>query len=433
MHCMLMSLNSTTAFAIASVLFAMPALAQSEHDREPISYSSSSPTDRINQLADAVRDGTAELRWEQRHGWLKPILEQLDVPQSSQTLVFSKTSMQFRRIHPRDPRAIYFGDDVYVGWVPGGDVLELGAVDNKLGAVFYSVSQKESDRPVFQRDRGECLACHENRRTQSVPGFLVRSVFPLADGQPEFRLGTRTTDHTTPFSDRFGGWYVTGSHGAMRHRGNAFVSVPGDDESLDVEAGANLKVLPRKVRSEQYPEQGSDLVALLVLEHQSQLHNLVTKAGYVCRQAMHQQREMNRILERPEDYRSESTERRIHAVAEKLVRYLFFCGEFPFTSPVCGTSDFAREFEAKGVRDSQGRSLRELDLRTRLLRYPCSHLVYADSFLALPEPVLTRVRSRMLEVLKGDDQSDDFAHLSVQDRKNILEILTETHSLFERG
>ena len=291
--------------------------AQSEHEREPINYSASSPTDRVSQMASAIKKGTTVLDWDEDHGWLKSILENLDIPTSSQTLVFSKTSMQFRRINPQNPRAIYFSDDIYVGWVNGGDVLELGAVDQKLGAVFYSVSQEKSQRPVIKRDNGECLACHENRRTQDVPGFLVRSVFPQADGQPAFQLGTLTSDPTTPFHDRFGGWYVTGTHGQMRHRGNAIVKDVSSKNPLDKESGSNLTELPQRVRIENYLEPHSDLVALLILEHQSQMHNLVTNAGYSCRRALFQQEQMNVVLERPKDYRSESTVRRIEAAAEK--------------------------------------------------------------------------------------------------------------------
>jgi len=420
-----------TATAFASCFISI-AYAQSEHDRKPIEYSTSTPTDRVALLAKAVDNGEVNLEWDEDHGWLKSVLENLKVPTSSQTLVFSKTSLQFRQINPRKPRAVYFSDDVYVGWVNGGDELEIGAVDSKLGAVFYTVAQKKSERPRFYRDRGECLACHDNGRTENVPGFLVRSVFPQASGQPAFRLGTTTTDHTTPMKDRFGGWYVTGSHGAMRHRGNVFVKAAETNDPIDREAGANLSELPTRVRSDQYLESSSDIIGLMLLEHQTQMHNLVTRAGYTCRKAMFQQSEMNRILRRGAEYHSESTTRRINSAAEQLVRYLFFSEEFELTSPIEQETKFAKQFVSSEVRDSKGRSLRDLDLKKRLLRYPCSYLVYTDSFLGLPKPVLDRVEARMLEVLTGEDESEEFSHLSADDRANILEILTETHPLFSK-
>ena len=406
------------------------ASAQADFKDAPIHYSSSVPTDQVNELASATKSGDVSLTWNDRHGWLPSILRQLDVPSSSQTLVFSKTSMQFRRISPSRPRAIYFNDEIYVGWVNGGDVLEIGAVDPKLGAVFYSVEQKRGERPEFKRDRGECMACHASGRTQKVPGFLVRSVHPLPSGQPEYRFGTSTVDHTTPLEERFGGWYVTGSHGEMRHRGNTFVTGDNETEPINCDLGANAAKLPRRVQTDDYLEPTSDIVALMLLEHQSQMHNFVTKAGYTCRVAMAQQEQMNAILERDRDYRSESTIRRIHRAAEELVEYLFFSREFRLTSPVAGNSKFAAEFSAKGKRDQSGRSLRDLDLRNRLLRYPCSYLVYSKSFLALPQPVLDRVKHRMLEVLDGADKSEAFSHLSVGDRRCILDILRDTHPLF---
>lgn len=420
-----------TLFAICLATFSHPALAQFDFDREPIHYSESTPTDQVSLLVSKIEKGDVTPTWKAKHGWLPWILEELNVPTSSQTLVYSKTSMQFRRINPSRPRAVYFNDNVYVGWVNGGDVLELGVVDSKLGAVFYSVDQKKAERPTFRRDRGECLACHANGRTQDIPGFLVRSVYPQKDGQPDFRLGSLATNQTTPLKDRFGGWYVTGLHGDMRHRGNVFVNGEDSFDPIDRKAGANLDELPSLVRKADYLEPTSDIVALMLLEHQTQMHNYVTKAGYTCRMALAQQSQMNRILDRPADYRSESTVRRIKNASEKLVQYLLFVDEFRMTSPIKGNSRFSEEFAREGIRDAKGRSLRDLDLKTRLLRYPCSYLVYSDSFLSLPAQIRNQVTQRMRDVLTGSDQSKEFAHLSANDRRNILEILTETHPLFK--
>ncbi|MEM7316711.1 MAG: hypothetical protein AAF497_26555, partial [Planctomycetota bacterium] len=346
-------------------------------------------------------------------------------------LVFSKTSMQFRKISPRNPRAIYFNDNVYVGTVPGGEFIELASVDPKLGAVFYSLDQSDTGAPVFKRDQGECLACHSNGRTKDVPGFVVRSLYTKPDGQPDFRLGSLTTDHTTPFKNRFGGWYVTGSQGVMRHRGNALISQNEESrDPIDRERGANLKHLPPRVSPDKYLEPTSDLVALMLLEHQTQFHNLVTKAGYDCRIAIYQQSQMNKILERSPDYRSESTSRRINKAAEKLLESLLFSNEFPLQSPIAGSKKFRTEFAANSRKDTKGRSLRDLDLQTRLLRYPCSYLIYTQSFQELPKDILDRIRQRMMEVLSGEDQSAAFAHLSSEYRKSFVEILSATHPLF---
>ncbi len=406
--------------------------AQYDFDAAPIHYHTAPTTDPIAALSEQLETGEKTLEWDNRHGWLPALLEVLEVPRTSQTLVFSKTSQQHHRINLSRPRALYFNDDIYIGWVRNGDFVEVAAVDPRQGAVFYTVDQHNSEQPVITRDAGQCLSCHANANTGKVPGFVVRSVFPKPDGHPDYRLGTSVTDHTRPFAERYGGWYVTGEHGDMRHRGNVTIS-GGDDEPLDLEAGANLAELPERVKPENYLEPTSDIVALMLLEHQTQMHNLVTRASYAARQAQHYQDEMNRILERDADYQSESTVRRIRSAAEALVRYLLFSDEFELTSPVTGSPGFAEAFMSRGVRDSQGRSLRDLDLHNRLLRYPCSYLIYSESFNSLPPTVLDIVKSRMTEILTGKDNSDDYAHLTPEDRRNIFEILAETHPLFTDG
>lgn len=410
---------------LLSLLTCHPLRAQLEFEREPISYETTPPQDRLTRLQEQLDAGRASLSWHDRHGWLPSLLEHLEVRRSSQVLVFSKTSLQLSRITPRRPRAIYFSDDTYVGWVQNGDVVELSSIDPRQGAIFYTLSQKPSDRPRLTRDRGQCLICHASSRTQGVPGHLVRSVFPAMDGQPHFGLGTFTTDHTTPFENRFGGWYVTGTHGAMRHMGNV---VARDDsrDPLDREAGANVTSLSGIVNTAPYLEPGSDLVALMVLEHQTLMHNVLTLASYETRMALHYDSVMNKALDRPADHRSESTERRIRSVAEKLLKAALFCGEFTLESPIQGTSVFAREFQESGLRDSQGRSLRDFDLTRRLFKYPCSFLIDSEAWSQLPPAVGGLVETRLQAILSGEDQSPEFSHLSREDRTAIREILADT-------
>ena len=418
---------ATLTFLLCLSAITGPATAQDDFDNEPINYRDCTPTDAVYRLAQELESGSKTLEWDEQHGWLPALLDELEVPQSSQTLVFSKTSLQIRKISASRPRALYFSDDVYLGWVQNGDFVELAAVDDTQGAMFYKMRQQEASTEIV-RDRGECLACHATRRTQSVPGFLVRSVFPAADGQPVFRLGTTTTDHSTPLKDRFGGWYVTGGHGDMRHRGNAVLEA--GEETLDVDAMANLTELPRRVNAGRYLRPSSDIVALMVLEHQSQMHNWITKASYRTRQALHQQRSMNRILERDEDYLSESTVRRINSVTEDLLRHLLFCDEAKLTSPITGDQEFAAQFVSRGPKDSDGRSLRDFDLQERMFRYPCSYLIYSPSVRELPTAVLERLHLRLTQVLNGEDASEGFRHLSPDTRSAILTILRQTHWMF---
>lgn len=401
------------------------AQAQFDFERPPIAYSATAARDRVARLAAAVESGAASLEWDPQQGWLPDLLRQLQISAESQTLVFSKTSLQIRQIGPNNPRAIFFSDDAYLGYVPGGDLIELSAVDPQLGPVFYTLEQRQLERPRIRRDESQCLTCHATSKTQGVPGYLVRSVFAGADGQPLYGLGTTTTDHTTPFADRFGGWYVTGQHGSMRHRGNTFArNLPG--EPLDVEAGANRIDVPDSAHLERYPRTSSDLVALMVLEHQSQMHNYITAAHYETRQALAYQETMNKALDRPADFQSESTVRRIDAAAERLVRCLLFAGECRLTSPISGTSQYVSEFERLGPHDGRGRSLRQFELQTRLFKYPCSYLVYSEAFEQLPPLVRRRVGLRLRELLAADQAEPGFEHLTPESRRAIREILLET-------
>ena len=196
--------------------------------------------------------------------------------------------------------------------------------------------------------------------------------------------------------------------------------------AIDRDAGANVTDLTDRVDVSPYLQPTSDIVALMVLEHQSQMHNLITLASYEARSAAHQDEIMNKALGRPADYQSESTQRRIAAAGEKLLEYMLFAEEFALTSPVAGVSQFTKEFAARGPHDSRGRSLRDFDLGQRMFQYPCSYLVYSPSFDALPPQVKAYVARRLMAVLTGQDQNETFAHLSAEDRANILQILRDT-------
>lgn len=404
---------------------------QVDFERPPIDYQNHPVRDAVYQLNQQLERGALKLQWQDDCGWLASLLTALDVPIDSQTLVFSKTSLQLHRISPAKPRALYFNDDVYVGWVQHGDVIELSAVDPEQGAVFYTVKQEQSDRPRIVRDQGQCLTCHASSKTQGVPGYLIRSVYPNAVGQPHFQLGTITTDLSTPFEKRFGGWYVTGRHGTMRHRGNV---IARDDPiaPIDPEQGANLVDLGERFDVTPYLAVTSDLVALMVLEHQSQMHNRITRASFETRIALHQQQSINEALERDPDYLSDSTVRRIESVGDELLKGLLFAEETALTDEIAGNSTFCETFSAHGPRDTKRRSLREFDLKQRLFRYPCSYLIYSEAFDQLPPKVSDYIYRKLIEVLQADKPAPPFEHLDDSTRQAIWEILLDTKPEFRR-
>jgi hypothetical protein len=232
------------------------------------------------------------------------------------------------------------------------------------------------------------------------------------------------TNHRSPFAERWGGWFVTGAHGAMRHMGNVQAADPKDAEKLDRERGANRARAPADL--ELYAAPHSDIVALMTLEHQTMMHNYLARAGMEARIALYTERALNKALGKPEDEVGESAARRIGNAAEIVARNLLFAGEAPLTAAVKGTSGFAAEFSRQGPHDLRGRSLREFDLQTRMFRYPCSYLVYSPAFAQLPAPLKDRVFARLEQALSGDDRSGAWAHLPGDVRRAVREILRET-------
>jgi hypothetical protein len=402
---------------------------QATYDAAPINYSKSKPADPVAELERRLESGRSALGFDAGHGYLKAVLKELDIPASSQSLVFSKTSFQRQWISPRSPRALYFNDDVYLGWVQGGEVLEVASQDPQLGSVFYTMSQESSKPARFLRQTDNCLQCHDsNGLTLGVPGVTVRSLYAAADGQPRYNLGGFRTTYRSPFEERWGGWYVTGTHGELRHMGNvSFPDDPNPDLSQLRDRGANLTDLGKRFEIEPYLADTSDIVALMVLEYQTAVHNLITRANHETRMAVAQSDDINRALGTPLRPLTEGSRRRVGYACEPLVEALFYCEEAPLKNPVKGNSTFAADFEKRGPFDRQGRSLRQFDLGKRMFRYPLSYLIYSKSFAGLPAEAREYIVCRLKAILSGcDTKKPEFAHLTAADRRAILEIVADT-------
>ena len=374
-------------------------------NHQAIRYDSTPSQDPIARLNDKLKSGEATLERRGPSGYLQAVLDALRVPVESQVLVFSKTSFQASRIGPKNPRAIYFGDTVSVGWVRGGEVLEFVAQDPRQGSVFYTMPQT-SDTPLFERNDA-CVSCHASEATHFVPGMFIGSVFPDVNGTTMYGPAY-TTDHRTPFEIRWGGWFVTGTHKATRHMGNAVATNSADLAAMITPESVHVTSLEGRFEPTGYLSLHSDLVALLALEHQAKMLNLFTRVGWEARIG---EKEAGRTIDQ---------------AASELVDYLLFVDEAALPGPITGTTTFAETFAASGPRDSRGRSLRELDLNTRLLRYPCSYLIYSEPFDGLPASAKSAVYARMWEILSGQERDARYAVLSASDRRAILEILTET-------
>jgi len=398
---------------------------------EPINYLTAPVDDPVARLQKRLDAGEVTLKFDADRGYLPSVLDALKIPESSQVLVFSKTSFQHTRINRTRPRALYFQDDAYVGWVRGGDVLEFSVVDPWQGAVFYLLEQEREEKPVFRRQTHECLQCHVSSRTQDVPGHFVRSVVPDRTGSPIFNAGTYVTSHESPLEHRWGGWYVTGTHGDQLHMGNVTATRTDDGRRdaparLDMKAGANVLDLSDRIDTKPYLTGHSDIVALMVMEHQTQMHNFLANASYQTRIALYQQKSMNESFGEPSGTISTGTRSRIDSAAEKVVRHMLFVDETPLTAPIAGSTSYAKEFASKGPKDAKGRSLRDFDLTRRMFKYPCSYLIYSEPFDALPDIAKDQIYKRLGEILTGRDTSKEFAHLSADDRRAILEILRDT-------
>jgi hypothetical protein len=366
--------------------------------------------DRVSNLGRRIESGDVKLDYAiDGWGYLQSLLKHLDINVDSQILVFSKTSFQLTKISPETPRALFFNDSVAVGSVQDGKVFELISSDPVQGLIYYTLDTQKTEKPRFERRFSECLNCHG-----PANGLVVSSVYPAIDGTP-FVTGTffEGIDHRTPLEDRWGGWYVSGTHGAVHHLGNAVARNPDRPFDLEQNGTQNLRSLDSKFDTSKYLVPTSDIVALMTLEHQAHMTNLITAVGQQFRRASAADT-------------LQSSKAALDRAVDQMVDYMLFVNEAPMRDPIKGVSSFAMTFPQRGPRDTHGRSLRDFDLQKRLFRYPLSYMIYSDIFEAMPAVARSRVYQRLHDVLSGMDQNPKFAHLTSADRQAIGEILHDT-------
>jgi hypothetical protein len=415
------------AVLIAGLVLAVVAAAFGKLGREPLTdldhpairYTTQKLNDPGSRLNFKLQYGEVHLKFDGPQGYLRSVLHALDVPIDSQLVVFSKTSFQAERISPDNPRSLFFNDSTIVGWVRGGPVIEVAAEDPRQGMIFYKLSQKQDEQVRLYRDPN-CLSCHIPESNLGMPGTLMRSVFPAPDGTPVTQPGSYLTDDRSPFTQRWGGWYVTGSTGSAPHMGNAVLHAGTGLQSVlpgQPQTPASLKGL---FDTSAYLCPYSDVVALMVFEHEMHMMNLFTQVGWNVRLAAYQNQT------NPSWANRRNTSRVLRDTSRELVDYMLFVDEAPLTGRIEGTSGFAEEFSARGPKDSKGRSLRQFDLEHRLMRYPCSFMIYSDAFDGLPDDAKDAIYQRMWRILSGQERGSKYGKLSLADRKAIVEILRET-------
>jgi hypothetical protein len=403
--------------ALAGALAAAVAVsAQSEswhgvlHEHPAIEYATHATTDRIAVLNRALANRTRTLSRDPQTGYLRSVLDTLGVPVESQLLVFSKTGVQRAHTSPRNPRALYFDRSVVVGYIPGAPALEIATHDPQQGIIFYTLDQSAAS-PAFARQT-MCLTCHVSASTLDVPGVIARSNAVDEDGNVMPQLGSNDVTHETSHPDRWGGWFVTSEgvpapYNQRAHEGNITFSLRGNTSSQ-----VFIEWMSSAPETRGYLSPQSDIVSLLVFDHQMHAINLLTRLNWEARIG---------------------ATGAVAAIARELADYLLFTGEVPPSVPLVALPGFAKYIESTAPKDRLGRSCGQLDLDRRLMRYPCSYMVYSEAFEALPGSVKQEVYRRMVERLSMEDaRRAPQVRLEAGDRTAVLDILRDTRSDFPR-
>jgi len=411
-----------------------------------IQYSGPATHNRIWRLQQKLNSGAIKLEWDPQGGYLRSVLKALEIDVSSQTMVFSKTSLQTTKISEQTPRALYYNDDTYVGYVQHSDLLEFAAVDAEAGVVFFGLRNVQDQAPVMDREGGRCLTCHD---TYSMMGGGVPRVLAMSapvDVPEDTRTYSSATevDDRTPISQRWGGWYVSGwylpgKNGPVDHFGNLPLRQESGSTAVDNRQLIALKStrdnrgnLKGYFDTDKYLSDKSDVGALLVLEHQVHVQNLITRVNFKVRTIM--SREAEKAVEAPRSWEAVNAQDKaaIKAIIEPLVRAMFMVDMVALDGEVVSNSGFGERFPKVGPHDSMGRSLRDLQLDKRLFRHPLSYMVYSESFEALPQYVHDYIDARIVEVLQGRDTTGLSARLSEADRTSISRILAETRPRYAK-
>jgi hypothetical protein len=405
-----MNRAGTWVGALALTLMAVVASGAAEFEpdlsAEAHRYFDRVPTDRFTRRLDELEGGRVELDRSSELAFVKSLLKALGIPESSQMLVFSNTSLQLSLINPSNPRALYFNDELYLGWVPGGKI-EMATIDAELGAVFYIFDVPRSGGNIRVERARRCMNCHANEDTFHVPGLAVKSVAPAAGGGSLDSFRKEISGHGVPLAERFGGWHVTGDGGMDGHLGNRMGKLfQGEITWTPLEPG-------KRFDWNRYPVSTSDLLPHLVHEHQVGGVNRMARAQYRVRE----------LRAAGKGTLSAVAQSAVEEDARELVRYLLFADEVALPSAgLPGDESFRTDF-AKARVAVEGRSLKDFDLKTRMFRYRCSFLVHTPQFAGLDPEVRGRVLRGLESALASGGTNPEFRYLGEDEKAVIRSIL----------
>ncbi|MFC5457450.1 hypothetical protein [Prosthecobacter fluviatilis] len=376
----------------------------------PHNYLEWKPKDRFAELQEKAQKGEVKLDTSNDKAFLTSLLQALDIPVSSQIMVFSASSLQSEIINPRNPRALYFNEDTYLGWVPGG-LVEIIAADPEMGPMFYVFDRLRPGGPVPRVTRStKCMNCHAGNATRRLPGLIAESLLVSRAGSSLETYRRDVQGHQIPLEDRFGGWHLTGQHNIANHKANV-MGIPnaGKNEITPVNPGQfsdlSLHLLPT-----------SDILPNLTNEHQMGFENRLVYAIYTVRQLKSEGKGMLGAAAKEE----------IEERAQELARYITFADEAKFPAKgMVGDPAYVQDFLRDRKVSKAGLSLKDLDLKTRMFKHRCSYMLYTDTWKHAPKELKERVYYHMALYLREQPDAQH-AHIPPAERAAIRSILKDT-------
>ncbi|MFM8470892.1 MAG: hypothetical protein ACKODH_13180, partial [Limisphaerales bacterium] len=388
-----------------------------DFDQPPHDYWKQTPKDRFSRWMKDVQAGKVELDYGGEKAFVASVLKSLDIPATSQMLVFSTTSLQLSLISPRSPRAIFFNEDIYLGHVVGGKI-EIVSVDPDLGGVFYIFDIPRNGQPPRPERATRCMNCHAREDTGYVPGLVVKSVIPGPTGGSLESFRQEQSGHGIPLNQRFGGWSLTGVGNLTNHLANFYGrSTPQGILRQPIQPGVTFNY-------DRYLISSSDLLPQLLHEHQIGFVNRAVEATYRTRTA----------LAEGGGKLSSASSSTLDQQARALTRYLLFADEVPLpTGGVAGDAEFKRDFTSVRRLGPGGASLKDFELRTRLFQHRCSYMIYGLAFQGLPPEMKQRVFTRLAQALDTAKPDEEFAYLPAAEKQSIRGILKATLPELPKG